>query len=218
MDINPFTIYAVNQHGEQLRGGAGNLNPINIDMSKIVQNGASTMADLVKEINEKLDLAPSRERAAIGRIEDNEGAQIPGEYLLNNIQLLARSKVDNTANDEFTFELDLQGNSYFGSKIEILDVKTADDAAGANAQNVLEDELPPIFELEKGINTSTGNKITVQRAGQDRVITLGIRITGDNGVVNFGAVSFKANSLIEVNERIAFDSTLDGGVGARAIA
>jgi hypothetical protein len=206
----PFTIFAVDEIGNQLKGGAGKLNPVTIDMQNLraAVGGTPTVAELIAELNEKLDTAPSRERAAMGAILGAGDGQIPGEYLLNNIQLKANSTVDN---GRFTFELDLQGNSHFGSKIEVLSVITADDVAGTNNQDVLAADLPGDFTLGKDQNVATGQPITVTGAGANRLITMQIRITGDNGVVSKGTVSFRANDQIDVNGRISFDSALVGG-------
>ena len=222
-----FTVYAVDKEGGQLRGGAGRLNPVTIDMQKLL-NGTPTISDLLAELNEHLDLAPSRERAAMGAILgagnalNPGGIQIPGEYLLNNIQLKANSIVDAGNGDSFTFELDLQGNSHFGSKIEVLSVRTADDVAGMNVQNVAANNLPGEFSLGKDQNVATGQSITVTGAGKinpgagddivnRRVITVKVRITGENGVVSTGFVSFRANAAVGLNDRIAFDSSLARG-------
>jgi flagellar hook-associated protein FlgK len=194
----PFTIFAVDEIGNQLKGGAGKLNPVTIDMQNLraAVGGTPTVAELIAELNEKLDTAPSRERAAMGAILGAGDVQIPGEYLLNNIQLKANSTVDN---GRFTFELDLQGNSHFGSKIEVLSVITADDVAGTNNQDVLAADLPGDFTLGKDQNVATGQPITVTGAGANRLITMQIRITGDNGVVSKGTLSFRANDQIDVN-------------------
>ena len=209
---DPFTVYFVDANGEQLRGGAGRLNSATIDMNNIAFNspsGKATMGDLIKELNEKLDLAPSRQRAAIGAIFDgsNIPVQMAGEYLVNNIQLRARSTVDAFNNNSFTFDLDLQGNSHFSSNIEILDVRTH-DVGGANPQVVANNLLPANFTLEKDKNTTTGQNITVRDAEDGRIITLRVRVTGDNGEVSEGNVSFAANSAVTLNDRIAFDNVV----------
>jgi len=206
---DPFTIHFVNKQGDQLRGGAGRLNTATIDMRSLVTtapSGKPTMADLIKELNQKLDLAPSRPRAAMGAITDGigvGGTQIPGEYLLNNIQLRARGPVNVADGNSFTFDLDLQGNSRFGSNIEILEART--DAAGGGAPQVAV-ALPDAFALKQGENTATGQNIKVPNATAGRVITLIVRVTGKNGVVSEGTVSFPVpTAATVVNDRIAFD-------------
>tara|TARA_B110000503_G_scaffold142295_1_gene238616 strand:- start:883 stop:3699 length:2817 start_codon:yes stop_codon:yes gene_type:complete len=216
--VSPFIIYALDEKGKQLAGGAGKLNPVTINMQNLqsVGGGAATIADLIAELNEKLDKAPSRERAAMGAILRPNGlqgvdavdVQIPGEYLLNNIQLKANSVVDAGNNNSFTFELDLQGNSHFASKIEVLSVNTTGGGVLQPAVSV----LPGAFTLDKDKNVATNQPITVTGAGANRLITVTIRITGDNGVMSTGTVSFRADADVNVNDRIAFDSTLAGGV------
>ncbi len=217
---DPFSVYFVNSNGSQLFGGQGPLNKAVIDMRSIAANsptGRATVADLIKELNEKLDSAPSRPRAAIGAITTDANAlvQIPGQYLVNNIQLRAKTAV-NPGDGSFTFDLDLQGSSHFSSKIEILDARTT-DVGGGNPQIVAQGDLPDAFDLPKDTNTATGQNIRVTGAGANRVITLTVRVTGENGVVEQGTVSFRANPGINYNERIAFDSTLPGAVGGNFV-
>lgn len=214
---DPFSVYFVDSNGSQLFGGQGPLNKAVIDMRSIAAGsptGRATVADLIKELNEKLDSAPSRPRAAIGAIttDANAAVQIPGQYLVNNIQLRAKTAV-NPGDGSFTFDLDLQGSSHFGSKIEILDARTT-DVGGANAQAVAQGDLPDAFDLAKDTNTATGQNIRVTGAGANRVITLTVRVTGQNGVVEQGTVSFRANPAVNYNERIAFDPALVGAIGA----
>lgn len=213
---DPFSVYFVDSNGSQLFGGQGPLNKAVIDMRSIAAGsptGRATVADLIKELNEKLDSAPSRPRAAIGAIttDANAAVQIPGQYLVNNIQLRAKTGV-NPGDGSFTFDLDLQGSSHFSSKIEILDARTT-DVGGANAQVVAQGNLPDEFDLAKDTNTATGKNIRVAGAGANRVITLTVRVTGENGVVQEGTVSFRANPAINYNERITFDGTLAGAIG-----
>lgn len=205
-DWKPFTIHAVSNNGDPLRGGAGLLNPINIDMSKVTPaqgGGKATLADLVKEINVALDSGPSRDRAAIGAITDGNGAQIAGEYLVNNIQLKSNGPVFGP-NNSFTFELDLQGNSHFGSNVEVMGVTTA-DVGGANAVNLANDQLPRSFGLDQGVNTTTGMPITVDGVNIPKQITVEVRVTGENGVVQRGTITYIVNPNVAVNDRIAID-------------
>jgi len=216
---DPFTIHFVSKEGNQLLGGAGRLNLATIDMKSLASaalSGKATIADLIKELNEKLDLAPSRPRVAIGAITDGVGVggvQIPGEYLLNNIQLRARGPVNPADGNSFTFDLDLQGSSHFGSDIEVLEAST-NNLARTALQAVATDQLPGSFPLGKDENVSTGQNIKVQGATVGRVITLRVRVTGENGVVSEGTVSFPVQPAAVVNDRIAFDGTLAvvGGV------
>jgi len=212
-----FTIFAVDEIGSQLKGGAGKLNPMTINMQTLREavGGTPTVSQLIDELNEKLDTAPSRERAAMGAIlgagdvPNPLGVQISGEYLLNNIQLKANSTVDAGNNNSFTFELDLQGNSHFGSKIEVLSVDTRPLLGGGPVTPAA--VLPGPFDLAKDQNTATSQSITVDGAGVGRVITVQIRVTGKNGVVSTGSVSFNPNPpnrTIGINSRIAFESAV----------
>ena len=206
-DWKPFTIHAVSQNGDPLRGGAGLLNPITIDMSKVTPaqgGGAATLADMVKEINSALDTGPSRDRAAIGAITDGNNAQIAGEYLVNNIQLKSNGPVFGP-NNSFTFELDLQGNSHFGSDIEVMGITTSDHPGGANAVNLANGQLPGSFRLDQGVNTATVQSITVDGINAPKQITVDVRVVGDNGQVQRGTITYIVNPNVEVNDRIAID-------------
>lgn len=200
-DWKPFTIHSISKDGDPLRGGAGLLNPINIDMSKVSSSqggGKATLADLVKEINVALDTGPSRDRAAIGAIRNGAGGQIAGEYLVNNIQLKSNGPVFGP-NNSFTFELDLQGSPHFGSKIEVMSVVTG------GGYNVPANELPDSFRLEKGVNTATGMPITVNGINGPGTITVEVRVTGDNGEVQRGTITYDINNNVAMNDRIAID-------------
>ena len=204
-DWKPFTIHTLSKTGDQLLGNSGLLNPITIDMNKVksAQGGSTaTLADMVKEINIALDSGPSRDRAAIGSIRDGNGGQITGEYLVNNMQLKSNGPVFGP-NNSFTFELDLQGNSHFGSKIEVMRVTTG-------GGDVPLDQLPGSFRLEKGTNTATGMPITVNGLNNPDTITLEVRVTGDNGVVQRGVITYDMNpatlATLKINDRIAVDS------------
>lgn len=198
----PFTIHTLSKTGDQLRGNAGPLNAVTIDMNKVKSaqgSSAATLADMVKEINIALDFGPSRDRAAIGSIRDGNGNQIAGEYLINNMQLKSNGPVFGP-NNSFNFELDLQGNSHFGSKIEVMSVTTG------GGYNVPLDQLPGSFRLEKGTNAATGMPITVDGVGAPDTITVEVRVTGDNGVVQRGTITYDVDpATVQINDRIAVD-------------
>jgi len=213
-DWKPFTIHAVDATGDQLRGASGLLNPVTIDMNKVKTesiSGKATVADMIKEINEALHTAPSRDRAAIGAIRDGNGTQIPGQYLVNNMQLKSNGAVSGQ-NNSFTFELDLQGNSHFGSDIEVMSVVTA-DVGGANAQNLAADQLPGSFKLDKGENAATGMPITVDGFNVPKQVTVEVRVTGENGVVERGTITYVVNPDVATNDRIAINSATAAQAG-----
>jgi|GEM_PF-1345283 len=217
-----FTIYAVNKEGDQLAGGAGKINPVEIDMANArtaQASGNATVWDLVDEINERLDLAPSRERAALGQIKDENGAPLPNERLLNNLQLKAHGPVDVANGNSLTFGLDFQGNSHFGSNIEVLAVETGNQLPGAvgypGAQQV--GVAGQTYRLEKDENKEGATPITVGNVTAGRYIILDVRITGDNGQVSRGKVSFPlpANPVadIAVNNRMSFENVANATTG-----
>jgi flagellar hook-associated protein FlgK len=204
----PFTLHFVSKEGDQLRGGAGRLHPVTIDMNNLESSspgGKATIADLLSELNETLSITPSRERAAMGPIKNAAGTQLANEFLLNSIQLRAKGPVNVPNNNSFVFDLELQGNSHFGSDIEILGVSTS-ETDGTATRHVASGNLPSGFRLEKDSNIATGQNIQVEDATADRVITLRVRVRGDNGTVTEGEVSFPVNADAKVNSRIHYDS------------
>jgi flagellar hook-associated protein 1 FlgK len=202
------SMYPVNANGDQLQGGAGPLNAITIDFDKLPNSlggvGSPSVWDVLRELNSQLDIAPSRTRVAMGAIlaDDpnvNSGvAQVQGQYLLNNVQLAGMSKIDNAGN--FTLDLDLMGNQYFGSTVEVLEVTTS------GGYNVPVSQLPQAFRLDKDTNSRTGGAITVGGiAGPAQTINVKIRVTGDNGVVSQGIAGFTVDPANPdlFNKRIA---------------
>jgi hypothetical protein len=198
----PFTIYTLNKDGDQLRDRTRLLNPITIDMSKVSsaqRDSVANVADMIKELNNALDQSPASSRVSIGAISNGAGVQINNEYLINNIQLKSKGAISGL-NNSFSFELDLQGNSHFGSNIEVLGVSTS------NGYNVPVDQLPNSFRLDKGKDSATGMPISVDGIDAPRSITIDIRITGDNGVVKRGAITYDITPSVKINDRIGINS------------
>ena len=201
-----LNLFAVDNRGSQLRGGAGRLHGAKIDFATFKGtgiDGAITAGDVIKEINQQLDLSPSRDRAAIGRIRDVNGAQMAGQYLVNNIQLAGLGDIDSNGN--WTFDLDLQGNSFFGSKVEVLEVSSPTGGV------IPSELLPPAFTLNKDSSARTGQGITLGGfvpGGAGNVdVTVALRVTGENGEVNEGTITFKVDpAMAKTNQRISYVS------------
>lgn len=198
--------FAVNTKGGQLKGGAGRLHGAKIDFSTFKGsgiNGTVTAGDVIKEINQQLDLTPSRDRAAIGTIKDTHSAQMAGQYLVNNIQLAGLSDIDSNGN--WKFDLDLQGNSFFGSKVEVLGVSSPTGGILPPAF------LPPAFNLKKDGTERTGQAITlggfIPGAPGTVDVTIALRVTGENGEVNEGTITFKVDqNPTKINQRTSYVS------------
>ena len=180
------TFFSIDKDGKQLVGGAGKLNPATIDFDLFKGRGFSgkpTTFELVKEINERLSATPSKNRVAIGAISSN-GNQVAGQYLINNMQLAGMSDIG--ADGRWTFDLDLQGNAYFGSKVEVIGVI---GPAGALPLG----ELPESFDLAKSVDARTNKPITLGGfvpGGGPSNVAVQVRVTGENGVVETGTVTF----------------------------
>lgn len=203
-------IHAVDKDGRQLKMGSyGVINAAKIDFSTFKGSSGSgkpTVGDVVKEFNQLMDTGPTRERAALGEIcADYEGfgtSIVPDQYLLNNIQLVGTKDIEN---DQFSFDFELNGNSYFGSKVEILSVT---GPAGALDSAL----LPDSFRLEKDMHTKTGNEITLDgfTSPGPHNVDITVRVIGDNGVVRHGTVRFSVDTSDSdmLNKRVAFDSSI----------
>ena len=197
------TFFAVNPRGGQLAGGAGKINPATIDFSSFKGKGVGgkpTVLELIAEINQKLSTTPSRDRVAIGAILAAEGGQIAGQYLLNNVQLAGMSEIG--ADGNWTFDLDLEGNPYFGSKVEVL------SAIGPGGVAAI---LPAEFNLGQAVDSRTGGAITLggfAPGGPIVDVTVRIRVTGDNGTVSEGNVTFK----VDQNQANANSAKMNGRV------
>jgi flagellar hook-associated protein 1 FlgK len=202
------TFFSINKDGKQLVGGAGKLNPATIDFDLFKGRGFSvkpTTFELVKEINERLSATPSKNRVAIGAISSN-GAQVDGQYLINNMQLAGMSDIG--TDGRWTFDLDLQGNAYFGSKVEVLSVIR--DPGLGNANQPQEGALPEVFDLGKSVDARTNKPITLGgfvRGGGPVNVAVQVRVTGENGVVETGTVTFAVDQdTPKFNERIAYQA------------
>jgi flagellar hook-associated protein 1 FlgK len=205
------TFFSIDKDGKQLVGGAGKLNPATIDFDRFKGRGFSgkpTTFELVKEINERLSATPSKNRVALGAISSN-GVQVNGQYLINNMQLAGMSDIG--ADGRWTFDLDLQGNAYFGSKVEVIGVN---GPAGPLPLG----QLPEAFDLGKSVDARTNKPITLggfAPGGGPSNVTVQVRVTGENGVVETGSVTFVVDhNTPKFNERIAYQA---GGVVAGTI-
>ena len=191
------TFFAIDPEGNQLKGGAGVLNPATIDFAEFKVNGVggkATTLDVVNEISQKLNSNYAAQRAALGNIGDEKG-----QYLINNMQLAGMSDIGDDG--RWTFDLDLQGNAYFGSKIEVISVTR--DPDGDNQQVA---DLPPEFTLGKSVDARTNGPITLGgfKNGENNV-QVEVRVTGDNGVVEKGTVTFVVNrDNVKLNGRVAY--------------
>ena len=200
------TFFSIDKDGNQLVGGAGKLNPATIDFNTFQGKGISkkpTTFELVKEINERLSATPSKNRVALGAISSN-GGQVAGQYLINNMQLAGMSDIG--ADGRWTFDLDLQGNAYFGSKVEVLSVIR--DPGGVNQTQ--EGALPESFDLGKSVDARTNKPITLGGfvpGGGPSNVAVQVRVTGENGVVETGTVTFAVDhNTPKFNERIAYQA------------
>ncbi len=191
------TFFAIDPEGNQLKGGAGVLNPATIDFAELKGSGVggkATTLDVVNEISQKLNSNYAAQRAALGSIGDEKG-----QYLINNMQLAGMSDIGDDG--RWTFDLDLQGNAYFGSKIEVISVTR--DPDGDNQQAA---DLPPEFTLGKSVDARTNGPITLGgfKNGENKV-QVKVKVTGDNGVVEKGTVTFVVNrDNVKLNGRVAY--------------
>jgi flagellar hook-associated protein FlgK len=196
------TIAILDGNGRPVEGNSGKIKPLTIDFDNLAkEGGVLTIKELLTELNSQLSYASTRERLRLGEIRDNNNNLIANKSLLNDIKIRGKSNIDDGS---FTFDLDLDGNELFGSKVEVLEVSV-------NGAHLPEDQLPGIFALKKGEHLCTNQPITVDIVpGQN--IRIKLRVTGDNGVVQEGMADFRvdpANPEMR-NKRIA--GTVPGGI------
>lgn len=204
-----LSIAAITKNGRHLEGNtnSGAVRPISIDLSTLPSaspNGAATIKEMINEINAYLGQGLADHRLSLGAINETPivGAA-QATYLVNNIKLAGMSDID--VNGNLSFDLELDGSKYFGSKVQVLSVTSP----AGQAPN-----LPQTFDLALGAHTRTNQLITVGGiAGGLRDIDVQIRVIGDNGVVEEGTVRFTinpvANGTAMLNKRVV--GTAQGG-------
>lgn len=187
-----LSLFALDKGGDQLEGNAGKLHRATIDFDTLRTNhpsGVPTIHDVIAEINVQLDDNLTGERYALGDIGllggdptlPNNIRASDREYLLNNVQIAATKDIKD---GEFVFDLDLYGNSYFGSDVEVVSVLS-------NGVPIAAANLPEKFTLEKDTTTRTDQEIKVPvNAAAGQLISVQIRVTGENGVVDEGVLQF----------------------------
>jgi flagellar hook-associated protein FlgK len=204
-----LSIVATTKNGRHLEGNtnSGAVRPISIDLSTLPSaspNGAATIKEMINEINAYLGQGLADHRLSLGAINETPivGAA-QDTYLVNNIKLAGMSDID--VNGNLSFDLELDGSKYFGSKVQVLSVTSP----AGQAPN-----LPQTFDLALGAHTRTNQQITVGGiAGGPRDIDVQIRVIGDNGVVEEGIARFTvdpvANGNAMLNKRVV--GTAQGG-------
>jgi len=198
-----LSIAATTKNGRHLEGNtnSGALRPISIDLSTLPSaspNGAATIKEMINEINAYLGQGLADHRLSLGAISETPivaGPALP-TYLVNNIKLAGMSDID--VNGNFSFDLELDGSKYFGSKVQVLNVTSP----AGQALN-----LPQTFNLAQGAHTRTNQQITIGGiAGGPQNIDVQIRVIGDNGVVEEGIARFSvdpvANGTAMLNKRV----------------
>ena len=189
-----FTINFVTKQADQLQSEGRRLTPALIDIPKLnssIASGKASVADIIKELNNQLKLFPvANNPSAFGEIQNDQGVAID-EHLVNHVQLRVTRPLDATDNNSLEFNINLHGNSYFDSQIEVLGIETADNAAGNNSNALDFNMLPGVTPLAKGTNTTIDNNIRVENAVGGRFINVTLRVTGKNGSVAEHAVHFE---------------------------
>lgn len=197
-----LSIAATTKNGRHLEGNtnSGAIRPISIDLSTLPSaspNGAATIKEMINEINAYLGQGLADHRLSLGAI--NETPIVAGlaqpTYLVNNIKLAGMSDID--VNGNFSFDLELDGSKYFGSKVQVLSVTSP----AGQALN-----LPQTFDLAQGVHTRTNQQITIGGVNGPQDIDVEVRVIGDNGVVEEGIARFSvdpvANSTAMLNKRV----------------
>lgn len=211
-----LSIFALDPTGKQLTGDAGKLHQRKIDFSKLPASGNTgkpTLRDVVGEFNNLMDYGASRPRAVLGRmaIEDGVGgiAVSNKEFLLNNIMLVGKSDV---VNGEMGVDLVLEGNSYFGSTVEITGV---DVINGLGVSNMPAQNLPGPMELAKDTFGRMDKLLKISNLAPNaaNAILVQVRVISETGAVHEGAIQFNINEdgTGKVNKFFEVDTTIPVG-------
>lgn len=201
------TIGAVDSKGNQLQKSGGAFHERRIDLDNLRTNskdGKVTVHDFVKEFNRVMDTNHLSRRAAIGEIKfqgaqgDNQIIQLSNEtFLVNNIQLAATSEI---SNGSFTFDFEVEGNSYYGSDVTITDV-----AVGGTSVNGFQQQN---FRLEKDFAGRLGVPIAVPvGAVNNNNVVVSFKIVGDNGEIRTGTARYIVDGTEQaiLNKRYELD-------------
>lgn len=210
-----MTISALDQNGHQLTGSGGRIHERSIDFDNLRTNnpgGKVTIWDAINEFNRIANSNLTTERVAIGSMQfqganDQQGLtpESNEEFLINNILLASTSTNEDIKNKIFKFDLDIEGNSYFGSRVEITSVKVN----GNNAPEFVAQgfDVDRDFAGRKGLEISTGPLGNGLLGNGDNKIEIEVVVTGDNGVSHAGKVTYNVNqnNIPSLNRRIAYD-------------
>ena len=118
-----FILHALDEEQRQYYAeNAGYIMPVQIDPANILpsEGTQARISDLISELNYYLGRAHNMPRCAIGEISRTRNGAIESMgYLINNIALRSHGPIDTANNNSFTFDLDLIGNEYLDSTVEI---------------------------------------------------------------------------------------------------
>lgn len=169
--------------------------------------GRPSIKDIITELNALLSSDPSSKRLAMGEITQSTAGgdkQIDGQYLLNDVKMVTNSPIDQSGN--FTFDLELDGNGYFGSNIEILEVrKIGTDNGEIAGSNLATAHLPHRFKLAKDCHQIRTNQPIMLTGASAEQIEIKIKVTAENGKCTEGVIHFKAPEPAQdlpINHRI----------------
>ncbi len=203
-----MSILALNDKGYHLHGNAGRILESKIDFDNLKgrgTNGALRIRDIVSEMNYVMNRNLTEVRVSLGEMSFH-GSEVAApddvtvsknEFLINNMRLVAS---DDIQNNQFKFDIEADGNSHFGSFVEIKQVSVNGVASVNN--------LPSEVRLDRDASGRLGFDLSEAINGAvNQKITLDIRVTGDNGVVQDGQITFDVDGTDTktLNKRFYFD-------------
>lgn len=209
-----MTISSLDEKGNQLRGSGGRIHERRIDLDNLRTNsgnGQVTIWDAVNEFNRVMDFSLTRERAAIGQIQfQGANPDIPNnvfasnsEFLINNMMLASTTKNDDVQNGMFSFDFDIDGNSFFDSEVEIKAVEV--DGANLPGFNPANHR----FTVEKDFAGRKGTEIAVgPLASGNHNVDITVVVKGENGVLHTGKVRYvvDGDNIPALNNRVQYDT------------
>ena len=205
-----MTVSSLDKGGKQLTGNGGRIHERHIDFDNLRTDNADgkvSIWDAINEFNRVMDTNLTRERAAIGQLTFQDALspdlvqKSDKEFLINNMMLASACNSDDRQNGAFRFDFEIDGNSFFGSNVEIKSVEV--DGTILNNYN------PQSFRVEKDFAGRIGTEIsTAPLTAGDHDIDITVVVKGDNGVSHTGKVRYKVNKddLPPTNQRLQHDT------------
>ncbi|MES2214722.1 MAG: hypothetical protein V4485_01710 [Pseudomonadota bacterium] len=183
------------------------LRSLEVDFDKIYGQrgkGKLTTQELINEINAQFNSGVTQQRLALGEITPPAGVTVLAgneQYLLSDVKLVGSGAI--ASDGTFNFQMDLDNQSAFDAKVQILDVRVF-DAADIQSSQLAASALPGGVTVDAGDHIKTGDDISVKipLGGAKATIAVKIRVLGANGVREEGYATFQIDNPISGDDKL----------------